>query len=174
MIKLLVTLALPLFILNACGMGGTNSEQAFLSERVSTASDGRHVGNSGKSLILDYSSDLKGPDLDANGIRDDIDAYLLSKNFSEAKLKAAQQHARVLQAEIIVEPTNKLAIEQIEIKADNSVNCLFSQLGRGASALSEVLEKLTTNTPTRLKAYLYYNSLQGGSVTSIPDKDTCE
>jgi len=36
----------------------------------------KHLEQSGLIPVLDRSADLAGPDLDNNGIRDDIDAYI--------------------------------------------------------------------------------------------------
>lgn len=123
---------------------------------------------------LDSTAVLEGSDTNNNGIRDDVDAYLASKNFPVPKLKAAQQEARVYQDQLTVNPTNKTALHAVELRADKSTNCMFSKFGGSAMALSKELLKLTANTIERKKAYSTYEHFLDGTVASLPDGDTCE
>lgn len=133
-----------------------------------------NIENNSNTPKLDHSSTLKGIDKNNNGIRDDIDLYLIDKKLSNTQLKTTQQYARVLQEMITVNLNNQSAIDKIETKATNTTQCLFDNLDMNAIPLITELEMLTANTKQRLQAYLLYNKKQNGTVVRLLDYNTCE
>ena len=131
---------------------------------------------SGQVVPLDRSDSLLGPDLNNNGVRDDIDAYIASLNLTPAQSKAALQKAKALQMTLGVDVTDKAAVQtvgEIQIAGANCLGDVFpnSQL---RMQISQTLESKTSNTKTRVIKYLAYNAASSGSVTTLPSGDTCE
>lgn len=126
---------------------------------------------------LNHDDTLLGPDTDGNGIRDDIDAYIATLPYTDVQKKAVQQDARVLTATLTVDKTDQVALASIGNKLANAVNCIHDQFQDGTTTASKLLsdnEKMIINTKIRFLEYEKYNSARSGSVTRLPDGDTCE
>ena len=63
---------------------------------------------------LDRSTDVRGPDTNHNGIRDDLDAHIANyaqkQHWNELQLKAVQERARAMQAVLMINPDDKEAL----------------------------------------------------------------
>jgi hypothetical protein len=135
---------------------------------------------SGKLPKLDRSSDIAGPDANGNGVRDDIEEYIVKNYTNEKERKAVMQDARAMQASLLVDVSDILAIKKVGLQMSRSVNCLFSifnaegDLKQNPHAISRQVEAITTNTKPRLKAYLAYNHALDGTTWLLPEGDTCE
>ena len=132
---------------------------------------------SGQLTKLDRSSDLKGPDQDNNGIRDDIDAWIAAQPITEVQKRAAQQAARVMQLEILARTDNKAELDQLGNASMAAVKCLgdsFKPDYQKGLDLSAQIEAITANTKERAKQYIAYNRARSGSVTELPSGNTCE
>ena len=125
---------------------------------------------------LDRSASLRGPDINKDGVRDDVEAYIKQKPFSDAEKRALLQHARVLQAMVIVDKQDKATLQNIGVAGSASINCVFAKFKDNQAGLKtlEELESITANTKDRLKSYLAYSEAMDGSVSTIPDHDTCK
>ncbi|MDP2015231.1 hypothetical protein [Hydrogenophaga sp.] len=126
---------------------------------------------------LDRSSDIKGPDADNNGIRDDIDAWITAQPITDAQKKAAQQMARVQQAKILVDLSDKSALQMLGDQSMRGVSCLVDVSkpnNQQGYDLIDKIEALTANTRERAKQYLAYYRARSGSVTELPAGNTCE
>ena len=131
---------------------------------------------SGQVVPLDRSDSLLGADLDNNGVRDDIDAYIKSLNLTSAQARAALQKAKALQMTLGVDVTDKTAVQKVGDIQMAGANC-FVNVFAGSPAerqISQALESKTANTKIRVTKYLAYNSASSGSVTTLPSADTCE
>ncbi|MDR3163084.1 MAG: hypothetical protein LBT81_04415 [Helicobacteraceae bacterium] len=91
------------------------------------------------------------------------------------------QEARALQAAVLADINDSLAVNKIRIQQARSIKCLFSTLNDSslypyakAYAISTELEAITTNTKERLLAYLAFNHAMDGTATASPKGDTCE
>ena len=128
---------------------------------------------------LDRSTTISGTDANANGIRDDIDAYITS-NYSEAPQKAAAiQTAKAIQATLFVDTTNINAVKEAKIRASKAIHCIYfkfdgSNNGKQPAQVSQEIISLTTNTKERLNAYLKYSKALDGTSWAMPEGDTCE
>ena len=131
---------------------------------------------SGKTVALDRSDSLLGPDLNNNGVRDDIEAYIQTLQLTPSQLKAAMQRARSMQKSLAVDTNNKAEVQKVGELSMASSNCLFDEVTEGnkASEISNAIESKTANTKIRVMKYLAYNSASSGSVTRLPSGDTCE
>jgi hypothetical protein len=116
---------------------------------------------------LDRSASLAGPDVDRNGVRDDVDAYI-KKNYIDPKEAAAvTQMAKGMQAAVLVDPKDAVATTIVSESLDRAIRCIsdqFADAGRAGKAV-DVMEAVTPNTKKRLLAYLAYNHSQDGTVS---------
>ena len=132
----------------------------------------------GKLPTLDRSNDLKGPDADNNGVRDDIDKWIQSQPFSDSQKKAAVQMAKSLQNTFSIDVKSDAAIRQAEILSGNTVTCLNAQFPSDAKPSSttvlNILRKYTMNTKDRVGAYIAYSEALNGSLLTIPSGDNCD
>ncbi len=126
---------------------------------------------------LNHDDTLLGPDTDGNGIRDDIDAYIATLPYTEVQKKAVQQNARALNVTLTVDKTDKTALADVSNKLVRAVVCIHDKFQDGTTTASKLIsenEKITINTKNRFLEYEKYNSARSGSVTRLPEGDTCE
>jgi hypothetical protein len=127
---------------------------------------------------LDRSDSLTGPDLDGNGVRDDVDAWIKSKLTDPKQIAAAMQSAKAMQKAILVDLTNKVATRAVMALNDRATYCMLSVFPASANAagydFDSKIESLTTNTKPRLRAYLAYNKALDGTTSSAPTSSTCD
>lgn len=133
---------------------------------------------------LERGTAISGPDTNANGVRDDIDAIVTARFSEPAQRSAAVQSARAYQSSLTVDTTNKAATVAVSQAMMNATNCLFEKFPMGETApaagattpgaLSRELEAMTANTKPRLQAYLKFNKALDGTVSSVPKGSTCE
>lgn len=125
------------------------------------------------------AEDAQGPDINNNGIRDDIETYIATNYTSTTQRTAAEQFARVMQAAMLVDKADIAAAKAIALQGSKAVNCIYSRFDGNAgskqpSAVVEELKSVSTNTKARLLAYLAYSKALDGTAGSIPEGDTCE
>ncbi|GHS86787.1 hypothetical protein FACS189487_01710 [Campylobacterota bacterium] len=132
--------------------------------------------------------DLAGTDANNNGVRDDVEDYIIKTYTEEKQRKAAMQSARATQAVMLLDLSDKttaknkaLKVGDMETKAIHCLSLVFdpsySEIVKGAETLTQVSKKIdaiTLNTKARQKAYFEYNHLLDGTTVSLPRKDTCE
>ena len=131
---------------------------------------------SGQLPNLDRSDSVLGPDINNNGIRDDIEAFIASLQLPDKQAKAALQSAKAMQLTLSVDTSDKAAVQRVGEISMASTNCLFDSIpdGQIANQLGLAIESKTANTKIRVTKYLAYNSASSGSSTSSPSGDTCE
>ena len=132
---------------------------------------------SGALPALDRSASITGPDVNNNGVRDDIEDYIASLPLSAVQKRAALQKAKALQNTLIVDIQDKTALQKVGDGLMASTNCLGDVMApdsQGRSELSGKIESMTANTKARAQRYIQYNSARSGSVTRLPAGDTCE
>jgi hypothetical protein len=174
--------------LAACGDGGKSaptalpgSAPATTTTTVATVSLKEQITkleDSGSLPKLDRSTSIAGPDVNNNGVRDDIEAYIAALQLTELQKKAAMQTAKALQMTLTVDLTDKVALQKVGDGLMASTRCL-GKVFRDAQGtmqydFGDKLEGFTANTKERSKQYMKYNAARSGSVTSMPSGDTCE
>ncbi len=173
-----LTLSLAVAALTACG----GSDKA--TTPAPTADTSPNLGAqiqaleaSGQLPKLDRSTDIKGPDTDNNGIRDDIDAWIAVQPITDEQKKAARQMARAQQATLMADLTDKAALDQLGDRTMRGVDCLadsFEPDYQKGLDLSNRIEAITANTKERTKQYIAYNRAASGSVTELAPGNNCE
>lgn len=133
---------------------------------------------SGAVPKLDRTDSLTGTDVDQNGVRDDIDAFVTREYSSEPEWKAATQTARALQKGLLVEEGDVNSAKAIMRETARGIDCIYEKFPVGspksAAQVSRELEALTTNTKARLLAHLRFSKTLDGTSWSSPGKGTCE
>lgn len=174
----MLPLALAAFV-SACGGGVTSGDAPTASSAPtpSLAEQIQRLEDSGQLPTLDRSEGLRGPDADNNGIRDDVDAWIALLPVTDIQKKAAQQSARVRQAEILVDLADNAELDRLGDRSMASVVCLgdvFMPQRQQGRNLGSQIESITANTRERAKKYFAYNRAVSGSSGRLPDGNTCE
>jgi hypothetical protein len=163
--------------LSACGGGGTKPPQTDSPTPPSLAQQIDKLEKEGQLPQLDRSSDLKGPDQDNNGIRDDIDAWITAQPITDVQKKATQQMARVQQAKLLVDLGDKTALQALGERTAAAVVCMsdsFAPERQAGRDLGNQIEAITANTRERAKQYIAYNRARSGSTGRLPKGNACE
>jgi hypothetical protein len=129
--------------------------------------------DSGALPKLDRSSSITGPDVNNNGVRDDIEAYIAALQLTEVQKKAAMQKAKALQMTLTVDLTDKVALQKVGEIMMASSKCIGGKI-INFTDYSLKIESITANTKERAKQYIKFNTASSGSVTCMPSGDTCE
>ena len=117
---------------------------------------------------LDRTPTLEGIDLDKNGIRDDIDKYI-DDHFSELA-NPARQLARALQASLLVDRADPVALGQVAMQIARAVDCVdrsgfkIKNQPDDPDVLDD-LQAITANTRLRMIAYLLFNQALDGTLS---------
>jgi len=172
-IKNLAAPFLAAAVLAACSGGNGGGIGSALTDKDRIAA----LEAEGKLPKLDRSADLKGPDLNSDGVRDDIEAILKAK-YQDKQLAAAMQFARSYQAVLDMPDGDRIAAKTLDIQGSRAFNCVSVKFvdrpQQERHAVMDAIVAMTFNTKARLKAYIRFNSALSGSVLSLPDGDTCD
>ncbi|MEZ8099359.1 chromosome partitioning protein ParA [Vibrio bivalvicida] len=133
--------------------------------------------------LLDRSESLTGTDVNNDGIRDDIEAFIDALEVTEPIRKALKQEARQAQESLYhdwSEKTNTNIRKALDI-ADKYGKVLACKefVGipvRDRTNTGRTVDALTYNTKARTMTYLAYNHLLDGSVSTLlePEAHYCE
>lgn len=165
--------------LTSCG-GGSPLQGSGPAPSPATASLAQQIEaleSSGQLPRLDRSTDLRGPDRDDNGIRDDIDAWIAALPLTESQTKAAQQASKVMQREVLADTADRAELQRLGDASMAAIKCLgdrFAPHHQDGLDLSAEIEAITANTKQRAWQYLAYNRAVSGSSGRLPEGDTCE
>lgn len=153
------------FALSACEVGGDSA--------------GNQPGweQHGVLPVLDRSSDIRGPDLDNNGVRDDIDKFIAALPLIDAQRRAAVQTARVQQRKLLADLSDKAALQVLSDASMAATACFgdtFEPDRRQSYKLAAKIEAITRNTPERAGRAIKYMAAVSGSMTDYPEGNPCE
>lgn len=166
--------ALSTFGLCACLLAACGGE-----DPPANATPAHTVGDlerQGQLPALDRSASLAGPDADGNGIRDDIDAWIASRQATPARQAALVQLARAYQAAVTSGSQNAAAAQDMAARSGQAISCILARSGSETEGMQAVsaLRKMTANTRERVHAYLAYARALDGAVMAVSDKDGCD
>ena len=127
---------------------------------------------------LERGNTLVGTDINANGVRDDVEAILTSNYTSSIQLAAAIQTAKAMQNALTVDATDIAAVKVVDRDISRGINCIYSKFdgannSKQPAKVVQELEAITTNTKQRLLAYLKFNKALDGTSSALPKEDTC-
>jgi len=132
--------------------------------------------NDGRIERLNRDAKIAGPDLDDNGIRDDIDKYIRKKFKDLKQRKAVEQAARAEQRKITIDVTNEDEVLKVDAEDSRAFQCLAFIFNDDEEKYDPIIDKIaamTFNTKARTLKYNEYLSTLSGNVLSLPDGDTC-
>ena len=138
-----------------------------LAQQIKTLED------SGAYPKLDRSTDLKGPDQNLNGVRDDVEAWINAQPITDIQKKALMQKAEVYQKTLSVDLTNKAAVIALDSESMASTSCVGDLFAR--YDLMDKVKAITFNTKERTMRYIQYNqSPLHAASTRMPEGNTCK
>lgn len=172
--KRILMISLCIGVLSACGEDNSNQNETSLTPAQKIAK----METDGELPTLERTNTIAGIDEDQNGIRDDIDAYIEKTYSSEAQKKAVSQYAKSLQASLLVDTEDKIALKATTNVKARAISCIFEKIPYGKSpdgdrVVGEILS-ITTNTKQRLLAYVALDKALDGTVISSPSGDVCD
>ncbi len=166
---------LSLHLLSACGGGGSSAVQTG-TRSTSFPQALAAAEASGHLPAQDRDDTIAGTDADGNGIRDDIDRYINTLPDSEREKNALRQKAAALQATLVEDISNAVIRARVSREIMKSTDCIttvYNGSDRKGYKRGSELQKLTVNTPQRLRAYARFNQAMSGSVTKMPEGNNC-
>ncbi len=172
-LKTLLAVAAAIVALSACGGGSSSvSPDATPKTRI------QGLEESGAIPKLDRTDTVAGIDANANGIRDDVEAYVSAQYRTTEQKSAANQFASVMQAAMLVNKDDLPAVKAVSVRGARAVNCIYSHFNvdgdKMAAAVVEEIRSISTNTKPRLLAYLAYSKALDGTSGALPEGNTCE
>ena len=161
---------MAILIIAILSLGGCGGEDNISS--ISDAID-RLVAE-GKYPRLNRDSDVAGPDVDGNGVRDDLDAYVASLPDKEEQKKAAIQYLAAYQYAITIDFKNSQEVDDAITKTMDATSCIFERYGADeAMKITKNLETYLFNTRARFEAEQMFDIAQQWKVIESKDKGYC-
>lgn len=129
----------------------------------------------GELPALDTSDDIAGPDTNSNGVRDDVDAYILSLPVTPSQVTRLQELAKYLQLAITVEPSTRQNPNEFAQKKALAQFCATTSFTdrKLARQYLQKIQAYTANTYERALKYNDYNHSRNGSVLTLPTASDC-
>lgn len=159
----------------AASAGGQPTSRRFPSNDVERL---RALEEAGEIPQLDRSDSLQGPDADGNGVRDDIDAWIVRKLPEGQQRQAARQFARHLQATVLVDVDDPVAVRRLADAGMHATSCLFDAWPHtdtsAPSRWSDQLQAMTSSTKQRLQARVAFSRALHGTVLRLPMEPRCD
>lgn len=127
--------------------------------------------------LLDRSSSIAGPDLDSDGVRDDINRWINKQSFNEKQKEAVTKMARTMQEMLLVDSADKEAARAAAERDSAAMDCVrvaFELKSPVPRQLAFQIEAMTANTRERAQRYIQYNAALNGMAFDMPSKPTCD
>ncbi len=162
---LLISILISTFTLSGCG-GGDSSSSPTKTPTQAVAD----LRASGALPTLDRSTSVQGTDTNSNGIRDDVDTWITTKNLSPSVAAPVKVFAASMQSALSVDTTNQQALVAVNNKMMSSIACTMSKTTAAEEAVQIIrdIRSITANTKERSAAYMAYNEALNGFVTKVP------
>jgi len=162
---------LSVIVLTGCG-GGSDGTPATGASALAT------LDQNGSLPILNRDNTVTGTDVNANGVRDDIDTYIASLSDSVPQKAALTQVSSALTNAMLVDVTDENALNAAMNIITNSVTCVDSRYNTATNITmgidkGDLIRNLTINTKTRFSAYERFNTAMNGHTFSLSEGDGC-
>jgi hypothetical protein len=165
--------------LSACG-GGDGSGNASTSQqpKAKTVQEALiKMEATGQTPALDRSDSVTGPDANANGVRDDIEAYVNSLPDTAEQKQVLLRQSKALtaaMAAMATVPPDETALRQATNLINIGVACIYEKYPelQADKKVSE-MRKLTVNTRARYNAYMAFSAAVSGIVLKRPREVNC-
>ena len=179
-------LSIIVLVLTACGGGKSPESPTTPTAERDMKEQLAALEKAGELPALDRSTSIAGPDVDGNGIRDDIDAYIAALPVNDAMKKATRQVARVQQKALLIDLNDRSTLLALSDASMASTACMSetAEMGvpleqhirvrRAGHAIALKIEAITANTPERADRYMAYMRALHGTTTTYPEGKVCE
>ena len=129
----------------------------------------------GKYPRLNRDSDVAGPDVDGNGVRDDLDAYVASLPDTEDQKRAMLQGFRLLRYEMTSDPSDEKSVEKGILLSSRVVSCLMEQYGprKEREKLRDIIA-FSLNTKGRVYAHNKFDKAKELKVSDLIVEGVCD
>lgn len=125
------------------------------------------------TVSRDFTDSVGGIDANANGVRDDIEAFI-NKTYTDSKQRAAMmQYAGALQS-LLLNSYTKEAAYLSEKKVFRALDCADEIFGESYSKLTLDILAMTLNTKQRAQAYVAADKLSSGQMYDMFVKNSCD
>lgn len=141
------------------------------------AEQNKTLEDTGAYPKLDRSTDLKGPDQNLNGVRDDVEAWINAQPITDVQKRAVLQIAETFQKTLFVDLTDKVALQADGDAYSAAENCLYESFMRDTATKRKFTNKIeanTFNTKERTMRYIAYNKALSGMSFSLAEGNTCK
>ncbi len=166
-------------LLTGCGGGGGSTNATSNSTPPATGAAALvRLEQSGSIPTLNRDNTIAGPDVNANGVRDDIDAYIASLPDTVIQKAALTQVSSALTSAMLVNVADQAALNTAMSKITNSVTCVNSRYNTATNITMgtdkrHLIRKLTVNTKNRFLAYEKFNTAMSGKSFKLPQGVGC-
>ncbi len=120
------------------------------------------------------ATELTGIDANANGVRDDLDAYIAALPDTIPQKSALSQMSASLGKAMLTDTTNQSAMSAASKEIAAAAACLYARYDSSvAGKKSADMEKRTINTKARFNSYDKFNAALNGATFALPHGDGC-
>ncbi|HEY5514548.1 MAG TPA: hypothetical protein VIK40_12975 [Geomonas sp.] len=166
-----IAICLVIF-LTSCSGGNNNNSTTHPPTTVADAL--KASDQSGAYPALNHDSTIAGPDLDNNGVRDDVDAYINALPDNSSQKSALRQTHSAISNAMLADTTNQNALVAATRKIANATACIHAKYdSTTASNKNSEMEKITVNTKGRFRAYEKFSAAISGTTFVLPEGDGC-
>ena len=135
------------------------------------------IKQSGYLPKLNHDRDIKGPDVNQNGIRDDVDLYIEKNFINMEQRQAVKQFAMVLQESLLLDTSRQYPLRKIAFEKSRAIGCIYQRFSQDTrhkpSNVVQHVIAVTTNTKQRFKAYLAFSKAMDGKSITLPNENLC-
>lgn len=135
------------------------------------------IKQSGYLPKLNRDRDIEGPDVNQNGIRDDIDLYIEKNFINMEQRQAVKQLAMVLQESLLLDTSQQYPLRKIAFEKSRAIGCIYERFSQDTlykpSNVVQHVITVTTNTKQRFKAYLAFSKAMDGKSITLPNENLC-
>ena len=121
--------------------------------------------------LINTNKSISGTDLNRNGIRDDVEAYISAMPDTELQKDRLAKFHKAIMAAMLADTENEAELRNTGNELSKSSHCLSYAYGAEvAFEKGREIQKLTVDTKPRYLAYTKYNHAIDGSVFFMPPK----
>jgi hypothetical protein len=124
----------------------------------------------------DRSASLKDGDVNADGVRNDLERYIAALPDTAVQKASLRQLAKSIESTLVVDTTNETAMRGAGTELTEAINCVWSKYPADlAPKRVEEIRGLAVNTRERFNAYAKYNQARSGTVVvALPSGSGCK
>jgi len=159
----------------SCG-GGDDTDVGFqpVAAPKSVAEAIKMADQKGTLPSLNRDATVSGPDMNANGVRDDIDTYIASLADTPPQKAALRQISSAIGNAMTINISDQSALLAASKRIADASACTHTRYDSATSSMKNTeMEKLTVNTKIRFKAYEKFSAAISGTTFVLPEGDGC-